>query len=103
MPPDVAADEIRDEIAASFLRSAADTLTARLRKDLPAGRDWLIELTARLGIPNGDRGAAMARARREADGALARARALDQRVITSRDPAYPALLTQIADPPLRTP
>ena len=88
------------DVAAAFLRFGADTLSARMLTDLPREGDWLLALAARVGVPADERRAAVARARRDAADALARAAAAGQRPLVSRDDDYPPLLRQIADPPI---
>jgi DNA processing protein len=94
------ADRVIDEIAASFLRTAADTLTARLARDLPRGVGWLESLAGRLGIAVEWLPAALDRARASAASALKRGAHDGQRPVTMCDAEYPALLKQIPDPPV---
>jgi DNA processing protein len=89
-----------DDVAASMLRAAADTLSARVLKELPRDGDWLARLATRVVLPPEAAWAAVVRARADARLSIERARATGQRVIAAADAAYPELLRHIADPPI---
>jgi DNA processing protein len=89
-----------DAIAASFLRSSADTLTARSANGMAYDTNWLDAVAERIGVPPLARAEELQRVRSMARSAHARAIRAGQSLLTLHDPAYPPLLRQIADPPL---
>ena len=99
VPAAQARQSLIEFVAASLLRTGADTLAARLMKDLAQDDGWLWRLADRV-LPAGRAGVVVARARAQAIDALDRGQSTGQTVVTLADAEYPGLLRQIADPPI---
>lgn len=90
-------------VTISCLNAAADARGARAYKDLgrpEPSRRVLDDVAGRLGIPAARRGGEISRAHEEARRALAASGAAGSAPVTCLDASYPALLNEIADPPV---
>lgn len=101
MPTSTPTPGIEEAVALACLRPGPDTRAARALKELlaePAGPGLLGRLADRLDLP--DRGYAMQEAHRFAGHFVASAARLGILPLPWDDPRYPALLREIADPPI---
>ena len=84
----------------SLLRFGSDTLAARTLKELEKGPNLLERLAAAIGVPEAERPARLAGARRRATLALEDAARQDIAALPWYDAAYPTALREICDPPV---